>query len=126
MDEVTHRDPALVGAILKQARTSAGLSLRELARRARTSHTTLHAYEQATKAPSTTIFLRILAAAGFAVDFKLSRRVREADGIERGKELEQVLKLASHFPANLSRRLESPRLAALIKRDAHDQNHRAA
>jgi hypothetical protein len=55
--------------------------------------------------------MRILDAAGFAVDFELSRRVRERDGIDRGEELEQVLDLAAQFPARHRRRITFPRFA---------------
>lgn len=116
MNEDTGIYAAYSAAVLRRARVAADLSLRELARRARTSHATLHAYEQGFKAPSVPTFLRILEAAGFAVDIEISRRVREADGIERGKELEAVLKLASQFPAKVSKRLEIKPLASLLNR----------
>ncbi len=93
---------------LRHARISAGLSLRELANRAATSHATLSAYEQGRKAPSVPTFLRILEACGNAVDIVLQHRVREADGIPRGEELEAVLRLAAQFPVRATRRLELP------------------
>ncbi len=40
------------GKHLERARLDAGLSLRELARRAGTSHVTLSAYEHGTKSPT--------------------------------------------------------------------------
>lgn len=104
-------DEARVARTLRRARVAAGLSLRELAHRAGTSHTTLLAYEQGKKAPTVGTFMRILDAAGFAVDFELSRRVRERDGIDRGDELEQVLDLAAQFPARHRRRITFPRFA---------------
>jgi transcriptional regulator with XRE-family HTH domain len=97
-----------VAELLREARHAAGLTLRELAQRAETSHATLSAYEQARKTPSATTLLRILEACGNAVDIELHRRVREVDGIPRGEELEAVLKLASAFPSRASRRLELP------------------
>lgn len=93
---------------LRDARAKAGLSLRELASRAGTSHATLSAYEQGRKAPTVTTFLRILEACGNAVDIVLQHRIREADGIPRGEELESVLKLASQFPAKATRHLRLP------------------
>lgn len=93
---------------LRQARLEAGLSVRELARLAGTSHATLLAYEKGRKVPSVTTFLRILDACGFAVDFALERRIRHADGIPRGEELEAVLALASQFPANMPRQMDFP------------------
>lgn len=100
------RDQAL--HTLRQARLSAGLSLRELALRAGTSHATLSAYEQGRKTPSVTTFLRILDACGQAVDVELSPRIRAADGLPRGEELQQVLLLAEAFPASHSDTIEFP------------------
>ena len=111
MRNSTPFDEARVARTLKTARESAGLSLRELARRARTSHPTLLAYERGAKTPSVVTFIRILDACGFAVDFELSRRIRQRDGIERGKELEDVLELAAQFPARHARVLRFPKLA---------------
>lgn len=93
---------------LRDARQAAGLSLRELAMRAGTSHATLLAYENGSKTPAVTTYVRILEAAGFAVDITLSRRVRQKDGIDRGEELEAVLRLAEQFPARADRHLTSP------------------
>jgi transcriptional regulator with XRE-family HTH domain len=96
---------------LRRARTTAGLSLRELARRAGTSHATLLAYENATKVPTVATFLRVLESSGYAVDIQLSPRIRERDGLDRGEELRQVLELAEQFPARLSRTLTCPKFA---------------
>ncbi len=94
--------------LLADARARAGLSLREAARRAGTSHATLLAYERGRKAPSIVTFLRVLDACGFAVDFDLSPRIRWRDGISRGEELAQVLKLAVQFPARVPRHMDYP------------------
>lgn len=103
------------GDALHDARVTAGLGVRELARRAGTSHATLLAYERGTKTPSVAVFLRLLRACGFAVDLDLERRVREADGIDRGDELRQVLELAEQFPARVSRTLDLPRFGASVE-----------
>jgi transcriptional regulator with XRE-family HTH domain len=87
------------------------LSLRELARRAGTSHATLLAYENATKVPTVATFMRVLESSGYAVDIQLSPRIRERDGLDRGEELRQVLELAEQFPARLSRTLTCPKFA---------------
>jgi transcriptional regulator with XRE-family HTH domain len=100
--------PQSTAALLAQARAKAGLSLRELAERAKTSHATLSAYEKGRKVPSVTTFLRILEACGNAVEIQLHPRIRERDGIPRGDELEAVLKLAAQFPAKASRHLDYP------------------
>jgi len=98
----------VTAALLTQARAKAGLSLRELAERAKTSHATLSAYEKGRKVPSVTTFLRILEACGNAVDIQLHPRIRERDGIPRGDELASVLRLAGQFPAKASRHLNHP------------------
>ena len=51
--------------MLRDARRRAGLTLDELARRAGTSGATLSAYEHGRKTPITSVFERILDAAGF-------------------------------------------------------------
>lgn len=104
MTNTTHAQST--AALLARARTEAGLSLRELAQRANTSHATLSAYEKGRKVPSVTTYLKILEACGNAVDIQLQPRIRERDGIPRGEELESVLKLAAQFPAKASRHLE--------------------
>jgi transcriptional regulator with XRE-family HTH domain len=98
-----------ISSTLRETRLSAGLSLRELARRARTSHATLLAYEQSKKMPATTTFFRILEACGNVVDLDIQPRVRERDGIARGDELAAVLELADQFPVRAERRLSLPR-----------------
>ncbi|MBI2802485.1 MAG: helix-turn-helix transcriptional regulator [Gammaproteobacteria bacterium] len=112
----TDHEKHVVAQTLRRARTAAGLSLRELAAQARTSHATLLAYEQAKKSPSVVTFMRILGAAGFAVDLELSRRIRHADGLDRGEELEQALALANEFPVKHQAHIAFPVLAKLIKR----------
>ncbi len=97
---------------LRNAREAAGLSLRELAKRAGTSHPTLLAYEQGKKVPSVATYMRVLEAGGYAVDLHLALRVRERDGLDRGEELAQVLELAEHFPARLERRMRYPRFGS--------------
>ncbi|MGE0621571.1 MAG: helix-turn-helix domain-containing protein [Pseudomonadales bacterium] len=99
---------SIAARTLAEARAEAGLSLRELARRAGTSHATLHAYETGAKRPSAATFLRILDACGFAVDVVLSPRIRWQDGIHRGDELESVLDLAGQFPARAARHMNYP------------------
>jgi transcriptional regulator with XRE-family HTH domain len=101
-----------IASTLRDARLSAALSLRKLARRAGTSHATLLAYERGNKVPSTATFLRIIEACGFAIDLGLEPRIRERDGISRGEELEAVLHLAEQFPQRMSRHMSLPRFGA--------------
>lgn len=106
--------------ILKRARQEAGLSARQLARLAITSHATVLAYENGNKVPSVETFVRIIEACGFAVEFNLKRRIRHADGIPRGEELEAVLALAEQFPARMPREMHHPlfRKASVDKANA--------
>ena len=104
----TISDPQATAALLADARARAGLSLRELAERAKTSHATVSAYEKGRKIPSVVTYFRILEACGNAVDVQLHPRIRERDGIPRGEELASVLALAAQFPARASRHLELP------------------
>lgn len=97
---------------LARARRDAGLSLREVARRAGTSHPTLLAYEAGRKCPSVSTYLRVLEACGYAVDFDLKPRIRWQDGIPRGEELQAVLALAEQFPAKVPRRMNHPMFPA--------------
>ena len=98
-----------VGSFMLQARTKAGLGLREVARRAGTSHATLSAYETNKKVPSVTTFLRILTACSYSVDIALEPRIRERHGMSRGEELAQVLELAEQFPSNPLKFIDFPR-----------------
>ncbi|MEM7142103.1 MAG: helix-turn-helix transcriptional regulator [Actinomycetota bacterium] len=93
---------------LRHLRTDAGLTLRGLAERAGTSHSTLAAYESGAKSPSMATFDRIARAAGFRVDASLQRRVAPDEPLSRGDELEAVLRLASEFPARHTPTLEAP------------------
>ena len=95
-------------AWLRQARGHAGLSLRALAQRASTSHTTLCAYEQGRKSPTLDTFMRIIEACSLGVEIRLTRRIREHNGVPRGQELEAVLDLAAQFPAKHAADIEMP------------------
>ena len=59
------------GAILREARLRAGLSQRELARRAATSQSVVARIEQGRSDPSTATLARLLAAAGFELRAEL-------------------------------------------------------
>ena len=99
--------------LIRTARQRAGLSLRELARRAHTSHSTLAAYEQAHKTPNVDTLDRILTACGFRVDVTLEARPADVDPVARGRELVEVLELAEMFPARHSPTLTAPKFGAV-------------
>ena len=94
--------------ILLQARARSGLSLRQLAARAHTSHSTLAAYESGRKIPTAATLTRIVKAAGFALDATLAPRIRCHGEISRSDELLAVLELAASFPARHSPTLGYP------------------
>lgn len=100
-----------LAALLRRTRLDSGLSLREAARVAGTSHPTLLAYETGAKVPSVATFLRILEACGAEAHIVATPRIRRRDGIDRGDELAAVLRLAEQFPAQASRHLPFPKLA---------------
>ena len=101
-----------VAAVLREARRRSGLTLRDLANRADTSHSALAAYESASKQPTTRTMSRIIDAAGFAIDIELAPRQRgEAHTLPRGEELRQVLELAEQFPARHDPELTYPPFA---------------
>lgn len=95
-------------SLLRAVRRRAGLTLRELASRASTSHSTLAAYESGSKVPTVRTLDRIVTAAGFALDPSLAPRVRGRGSLTRGDELAAVLDLAEQFPARHARHMAYP------------------
>jgi hypothetical protein len=99
---------------LQEARTRAGLSQAELARRAGTSQATISAYESGAKQPSVATFSRLLAATGSRLTVERSRRpVSEpapADLRRAGETLAEVIRLAEALPVEHATRLRYPRL----------------
>lgn len=95
---------------IKTARQQSGLSLRELAKRANTSHSALAAYESGIKIPKIETLERIISAAGFAIDIHLEKRMRQhsSSASSKGKELEQVLELAQQFPSRANKNHKMP------------------
>lgn len=104
-DRATH-----IAELLRQTRLNSGLSLRQAARMAGTSHATLLAYETGAKVPSAVTFLRVLAACGAEARIVATPRIRRRDGIDRGEELVAALRLAEQFPARAARHLPYPKL----------------
>ena len=98
-----------VADLIKKARLSGGFSLRELALRASTSHSTIAAYEQARKVPSAEVLLRLINACGLDFRVHKSSRLVFSNPYERGEELVEVLNLAEQFPARHRGKLEFPR-----------------
>ncbi|MBI2170329.1 MAG: helix-turn-helix transcriptional regulator [Actinobacteria bacterium] len=98
------------GAILRRARKEAGLTLRQLARLAETSHSTLAAYESGAKTPRFDTLQRVVRAAGFALDFRLAPRADNgAERAAKGRELSDLLDLVAALPAREPGDLRFPR-----------------
>ncbi len=88
------------------------MSLRSLAARADTSHSTLAAYEADRKIPTVETLDRIVRAAGFELEVDMAPGIGGRDRAARGQELVDVLELAALFPARHSAKLEFPRFPA--------------
>lgn len=84
--------------LLVAARRRSGLSIRQLAQRARTSHSAIAAYESGAKTPGAATLSRIVRACGFEIEPRLRPMTPFEDHVRRGVELEQVLALAEAFP----------------------------
>jgi transcriptional regulator with XRE-family HTH domain len=104
--------PVTAATTLRAVRHRAGLSLRQLAAAAGTSHSTLSAYESGRKAPSVETFDRIVRAAGFTPSVEIAPSVGGPEPGDRGRELLEVLRLADRFPARHSPTLDFPRFGS--------------
>ena len=87
-----------VGTLLREARHRAGLTIREVARRAGTSHSAVAAYESGAKSPNTTTLARIVEACGFSLRPQLVALAPFEDRRARAREIVRVLELAEVFP----------------------------
>lgn len=99
------------GVIIRSARLEAGLSLRDLAARAATSHATIAAYESGRSSPNVMTFDRIVRACGLAIEPTLAPRVDATpdERAGRGRELLDALELAAMFPTRHEPTLTAPR-----------------
>jgi transcriptional regulator with XRE-family HTH domain len=92
---------------IRIARQRAGLSKRELARRASTSPAAIVLYESGSRQPTLPTLERILGAAGVRTDLGITSPARRPDPETAGRRLSEVLDLAELLP----RRPPSVRLA---------------
>lgn len=83
--------------VIRNAREKAGLSKRELARRAQTSPAAIVFYESGAREPSIPTLRRILAAAGQRAEVVV-RGTDLPDAATLGRRLAEVLEFAEHFP----------------------------
>lgn len=98
-------DPA---AALRRARRDAGLSQRDLARRAGTSQSTLSAYEAGSKQPSAATLSRLLEACGARLSVEPGGEARRLE--RAGRHLAEAIALAEALPYRPRRSLSFPRL----------------
>lgn len=68
------------GQLLREARTKAGLSQAELARRAGTTQSVVSAYESASRQPSLPVLDRLVSATGLVLDVRVRRRTSPLTG----------------------------------------------
>lgn len=92
-----------VGELISEARRRAGLTIRQVARRAGTSHSAIAAYESGAKAPNTATLARVLSACGFELRTNLISLAPFEDRVARGREIVRVLELAEVFPTEHKR-----------------------
>ncbi len=93
--------------LLGRARAAAGLTQRELARRAGTSQPAVAAVESGRKQPTVATLARWLGAAGAELTIASAETVRLR---RRGEELVVVLRLAQALPFRRSMTLRFPRM----------------
>ena len=100
--------------LIRRVREEQGLSLRDLAARAGTSHSALAAYEAGRKVPTVDTLDRIVRAAGFELTAQLEPAMGGVDRAARGRELIEVLELAAMFPARVSPTLDAPMFGSVF------------
>lgn len=103
-------------SMLREARAAARLTLRTVAERADTSHSTIAAYEAGRKTPTAETLARLLACCGTSLATRPLRAVHGAERIRRGRELAEVLRLAAVFPVRHKPELMAPRFGQRIGR----------
>jgi transcriptional regulator with XRE-family HTH domain len=95
--------------LVRRARQDAGLTQRELARKAGTSQPAVAAVEAGRKQPTVATLCRWLEAAGAALALETAEDLRLR---RRGEELVAVLQLAQALPYRPSKTLRFPRIPA--------------
>jgi transcriptional regulator with XRE-family HTH domain len=94
---------------IRNARVHAGLSKRELARRAGTSPASIVLYESGERDPTVGTLARILTAAGAVGEIDIEAGPPRPDPVANARALLDVLELAEHLPkAKASKRLAFP------------------
>ena len=100
---------AEAAALLREARTRAGLSQRQLGARVGVRQPVIAAYEGGRRQPSFPTLRRLLRAAGYDLDTTLHAVRTLPDDVAAGRQLVQVLDLADGLPRRHRRTLAFPR-----------------
>jgi transcriptional regulator with XRE-family HTH domain len=104
-----------VATLLQDTRRRAGLSQRELARRAHTSAAAVCLYERGDRVPRVDTLERLLAAGGATL--LLDTLIEPAiDLLARGEDLVAVLELADHLPQRHDSELTFPPFRDQVRR----------
>jgi transcriptional regulator with XRE-family HTH domain len=84
--------------VIRRAREAAGLSKRELARRAGTSPAAIVAYEAGDREPTFRTLRRLVRAAGYDSELVTRPALGRLDPVRAAKRLVEVLELAEQLP----------------------------
>ncbi len=103
-----------VATLLRTTRRHAGLSQRDLARRARTSAAAVCLYERGERVPRVDTLERLLTAAGATLSLD-ALRPPPVDLVARGEDLAAVLELADRLPQRHEPALAFPPFRALVR-----------
>jgi len=106
-----------VATLLTRCRLRAGLSQRELARRAETSAAAVCLYERGERVPRVDTLTRLVAATGSTLEL-VATSPPPLDLASNARELEELLALADQLPQRPAGNLEAPPFAALAHRGA--------
>lgn len=101
--------------LLRGARTRAGLSQRDLARRAHTSPAAVCLYETGQRVPRVDTLARLVAAAGSTLELTAQPPVTAIDVEANALGLEELLDLADHLPQRHDAALRAPRFRDLAR-----------
>jgi transcriptional regulator with XRE-family HTH domain len=96
--------------VIRDAREAAGLSKRELARRAGTSPAAIVAYESGEREPTFRTLRRLIRAAGYESELVTRPALGRLDPVKAAHRLVEVLDLAEQLPRRpAARRMAFPR-----------------
>jgi hypothetical protein len=115
MSQIPH---SWAGTLLRSAWHESGLSLRQLARQANTSHATLNAYITGSKSPQHCDARARYRGMRLCPRCVVATQSAISIGVPRGEELADVLALAEQFPVRHSKELDAPIFAERIRSSA--------